>query len=100
MEYISLQGHSPIPEIGQSVRAYLREKGGEFSVLHPNGFAAVDGDTLNESAAVLSGGFTYLLPLELWILAAIVVFGAWVVIRMIRFIKTRHGLHRKALPAS
>jgi hypothetical protein len=82
LEYVSLQSHYPIPAVGQTVRAHLDRDWElpsnprsfvQYFVEPPNGFTAVDGAGLVTSEAVdklysRRMPFTYLLPLELWIL--------------------------------
>ena len=65
-------GHDPIPEVGQTVRAYIQRDERDYVVIDPNGFASVDGTQLVQAAAVKGlrrGGYTFLLPLEIWISA-------------------------------
>jgi hypothetical protein len=81
----SLQGHWPVPAPGQQVRAYLVRGRGTFSVVHPNGFAPTDSGRLIEADELAQLGrwspvFTFLLPLELWVLIAMVVVPAAVVV--------------------
>src|SRR5262249_37248761 len=81
----SLQGHSPVPAAGQQVRVYLVKGRGTYQVVHPNGFAPPDGGRLVEADEVTQLGrgspvFTLLLPLELWILIAVVVLPAALVV--------------------
>ena len=76
----SLQGHSLIPAPGQHVRAYL-QKGRGYCVVHPNGLAPAQGDQLAPADEVdrlgrWSPWFTLLLPLELWVLIAVLVLPA------------------------
>jgi hypothetical protein len=80
-EYISVSGHHPIPDVGTTVRAHLYKQGGVWRVVFPNGLASVSGQTSLTDAPAVSGlrggGYTYLLPLELWaLIAAIAVVGA------------------------
>jgi hypothetical protein len=77
-QFASLQGQSPIPAPGQQVRAYLVKGRGNYSVVHPNGFTATNSSQLVEADEVTqlgqwSGMFTLLLPLELWVLIALLV---------------------------
>lgn len=75
-QWISLQGHQPIPEIGQTVRAYFREDQ-QYSVVHPNGFAPLQDEALLEAANVHAHWsllFVLFLPLDLWVLVGLVMF--------------------------
>ena len=81
---MSLQGHSPVPAVGQKVRAHLLERPGEYHVIHPNGFTSIDGGSLIGARRIehpprWSPLFTFLLPLELWALILVVVLPAAVV---------------------
>ena len=81
----SLQGHRPVPAPGQQVRAYLVRGRGTYSVVHPNGFTPTDSGRLFEADEVAqlrrrSPVFTLLLPLELWVLIAVIVAPAAVVV--------------------
>ncbi len=69
-----LQGHHPIPAVGQLIRAHFRGQT-EYHVLHPNGLTSVDGNPLQEANEVkrLFRSFTLLLPLQLWILIGVLV---------------------------
>lgn len=77
-EYLTPSGHHPIPGIGTRVRAYLERRDGSWDVVLPNGIA-VHGD---ESAKILpdakevtqlrSLAYTFVLPLEGWLLVAFV----------------------------
>jgi hypothetical protein len=78
LQLFSLQGHRPVPAPGQQVRAYLVRGRGTYSVVHPNGFTPTDSGRLVEADEVAQLGrrsrvFTLLLPLELWVLIAVVV---------------------------
>jgi hypothetical protein len=96
MEYFSLQSHNPIPETGQIVRAYLRKTDDTYAVLHPNGYESPSRTPLVQSAAVKrlrTGGYTYLLPLELWFVIALYVSVATIVACVI--INVRRYLARR-----
>jgi hypothetical protein len=74
----SLQGHSPIPALGQEIRVYLVKGGRTYHVIHPNGFSPTNSGRLVEADEVIQLGrwspvFTLLLPLELWVLIALIV---------------------------
>jgi hypothetical protein len=75
LQWMSLQGHSPLPARGEQVRAHLVADRGKYHVIHPNGFEAMESGRLLESHNPAEAGswtplFTFLLPLELWILLA------------------------------
>lgn len=70
IEYLTRGGHDPIPEIGQTVRAYVQRDGDDYVVIDPNGFTSIDGTQLVQAADVKElrrGGFTYFLPLDILI---------------------------------
>jgi hypothetical protein len=82
---ISRQGHWPVPAPGQHVRAYLVRGRGTYYVVHPNGFTPTNSGPLVEADEVAQLGrwspvFTLLLPLELWVVIAVVVLPAAVVV--------------------
>jgi hypothetical protein len=104
-EYLSLQSHNPIPETGQIVRAYLRRADVTYMIVHPNGYASTVGTPLVQSAAVKQlrkGGYTYLLPLELWIisglLAALVASVVCVIINVRRYLARRRAAREAGGP--
>jgi hypothetical protein len=105
MEYLSLQSHSPIPEMGLIVRTYLQRDGDAYEIVHPNGYASTDGTSLVQSAAVIrlrKGGYTYLLPLELWIIgglfAALVASVVCVIINIRRYLARRRAAREAGNP--
>ena len=79
-EYLTPGGNRPIPGAGATVRAHLyRDRGGgSWRVVFPNGLASVSEETeLSDAEAIRklrSGGYTYLLPIELWIVILVVGF--------------------------
>src|SRR5262245_28574701 len=102
----SLQGHWPVPAPGQQVRAYLVKGRGTYEVVHPNGFAPPDGGRLVEADEVTQLGrwspvFTLLLPLELWLLIAVIVLPAAVVVVVVPRARLRKVLKLAlAVPAA
>jgi hypothetical protein len=93
--YLTPSGHHPIPGTGTRVRAYLKNDDGAWNVVLPNGIAAVDdtsdlpGGSLPDAAQVAqlrnrARAFTFLLPLEIWMLLIVVGIPVFVVIRMLR----------------
>lgn len=70
-----LFGHRPIPEPGQTVKVYLREKESVYRPVYPNGFQPVEEENISRSKEVsrLWRGFTLLFPLEVWILISLLV---------------------------
>ena len=81
-ELLTPSGHHPIPGTGTRVRAHLRGHDGSWSVLLPNGLTSVEdirgrpGAKLADAPEVYqlnSRPFTYLLPLELWIVVGVAV---------------------------
>ena len=75
-EYLTPSGNHPIPRIGTRVRAYLYARDQSWGVICPNGFQPVsDNDKLSNAEVVTklkTGGFTFLLPIELWILGLVI----------------------------
>jgi len=73
LECFGAQSHELIPEVGQQVRAHLLRVGSAYQVVHPNGFTSAGQTPLMPSATVagLKGGFTFWLPLELWLIGAV-----------------------------
>jgi hypothetical protein len=77
-------GHHPIPATGTRVRAYLEMRGNLWHVVLPNGLTPLDGKTqdaievtqlgnrADTDTLPLERGYTYLLPIEIWILLLIV----------------------------
>jgi hypothetical protein len=96
-EYVSVSGNHPIPGVGTTVRAHLYREGGSWRVVFPNGLAPVSDQTvLNDAVAVAqlrSGSYTFLLPMELWILIAVVLGVGMIVVFVIKGIANL--LHRK-----
>ena len=76
-EYLTPTGHYPIPETGTRVKAFLERAGSSWDVILPNGLAPISADG-NESSKRLpeakqvhqlrSLTYTYLLPIEGWLL--------------------------------
>jgi hypothetical protein len=104
-EYIGPQSHGPIPETGQIVRAYLRKTDNTYAVLHPNGYESPTGTPVVQSAAVKrlrKGGYTYLLPLELWIIiglfAALVTSVVCLIINVRRYLARRRAAREAGEP--
>ena len=107
-EYISPSGHRPIPGKGTSVRAYLYPRDGKWVAALPNGITAPDAKDdesvirsdladAPEIAALQSRRYTYVLPLEIWVVIAafavlillIVLFTRWIVRREMRVQPTK-----------
>jgi len=102
MEYFTSSGNRPIPGVGMSVRAHLYKDDGLWRVVFPNGLASLSEDVEVTDAEVIrqlkrGRGFTYLLPLELWI--PILVMGVLLLIVVTTITRLRrrklavHGLH-------
>lgn len=65
--------HYPIPEVGQNVRAYLRQHGETYVPIRPNGLMPT-GSTRFADAAIVRGlpcSTSYLLPLEAWVILGV-----------------------------
>jgi hypothetical protein len=74
-EFLTPSGNQWIPGVGTDVRAYLYKDGAVWRVIFPNGLAPLqDGGDVQDTPAVagLGSGFTYLVPLELWILGLVI----------------------------
>lgn len=79
-EYLAPSGHHPIPEVGTRVRACLTKRAGSWDVVLPNGIAAEGNadsarDVLadaQEVAQLRSLAYTYILPLEGWLLVLLI----------------------------
>ena len=74
MEYLTPSGHHPIPARGTRVRAYLEGEDRAWRVVLPNGIAPIDGNAEDAPEVTQLRGrvYTYILPLELWGLLAVV----------------------------
>jgi hypothetical protein len=76
---MSPSGHRPIPDYGTQVRAYLCKTAEGWEALLPNGFSSPDaGAKLLDSQqfAFSDNKYTYLLPIEVWLLVVIVALAA------------------------
>jgi hypothetical protein len=88
VQLMSLQGHSPIPALGQKVRAYLVKGRITYSVVHPNGFTPTDSGRLVDADVVTklrrwAPVYTLLFPLEFWVLIAVLVLAAAIAIAVV-----------------
>jgi hypothetical protein len=74
LEYVTPSGHHPIPARGTRVRAYLDGEGPTWRVILPNGLVPLDGNAKDapEVSQLRSRAFTFVLPMELWILQVVV----------------------------
>ena len=77
MGYVTPSGHHPIPAIGARVRVYLERGDDSWRVVLPNGITSVghandvSAGSLHDAPEVTqlrSRRYTYVLPIELWIL--------------------------------
>ena len=75
-EFITPTGNHAIPDVGTRVRTYLAAHDASWQVIYPNGFQPVLGDDeLNDADSVArlkAEGFTFLLPLEVWVAGALI----------------------------
>jgi hypothetical protein len=78
MEFISVSGNHPIPDVGTEVRAYLYGHQGQWRAIFPNGMSSVadapGSPPLKDAVAVVrlpSARYTYFLPMEAWYLLAV-----------------------------
>lgn len=97
-------GHYPIPGTGTRVRAYLENDDGSWNVLLPNGIVPLDSNEFEAywsshtngpdnpdatEVTALRGRFTYLLPLELWVLILVAVGLFKMAVALVRWLITR-----------
>lgn len=68
VESLTPSGHHPIPGVGTRVTAHLNGEDGAWRVVLPNGIQVMDGPESDapEIADLRSGGYAWLLPVELW----------------------------------
>lgn len=73
-EYLTPSGHHPIPATGTRVRVYLEKEEGVWHVVLPNGIVCLEGNAQDaiEVARLRNRAYTYLLPIEIWVLLVIV----------------------------
>lgn len=94
--YIGENGHHPLPGPGTMVRAHLLRRDRHWEILYPNGMTSPDGveANLTETEAVRQLGderFTFLLPIELWILFALII-GAGLLLReLVRWVSRKRS---------
>ena len=99
-EYLTPSGNRPIPGVGTTVRAHLYadKDDGSWRVVFPNGLASTSGEArLSDADAVQklsSGGFTFLLPIELWIVFLVIGIPiAIIFVLVIVFVRRRRSRH-------
>lgn len=75
VECLTPSGHHPIPAIGTRVRVYLEDRDRSWHVVLPNGIVPLDGDEVEawEVTQLRASAFTYVLPIELWVLLILIV---------------------------
>ena len=88
-------GHRPLPDHGQKVKVFLKQQGGEYPVVYPNGF--VSDDSLHEFPGVARMRnpripFTFVLPLELWFLIVIPAMTALMIWQFLRWRRRRKSV--------
>ena len=91
-EYLTPSGHHPIPATGTRVRVYLEKEDGVWHVVLPNGIACLESNAQDaiEVAQLRNRAYTYLLPIEIWILLVIVAIPVLICITLIvRWYKRR-----------
>jgi hypothetical protein len=78
MEFVSVSGNHPIPDVGTEVRAYLYREQDRWRAIFPNGMSGVTDapglPPLKDAVAVVrlpSASYTYFLPMEAWYLFAV-----------------------------
>ncbi|MDU9049487.1 MAG: hypothetical protein Q3M30_11585 [Candidatus Electrothrix sp. Rat3] len=74
LEYFTPSGHHPIPAKGTRVRAYLQGEDRLWHVVLPNGIVPLDDNASNapEVTQLRGRAYTYILPLEGWVLLIVV----------------------------
>lgn len=85
-EFATPSGHHPIPETGTLVKAFLQQRNGSWHVVLPNGLQPMEG-ALSDANAVTrlwSRRYTYLLPLEGWLLLLVVGLPILICIRLLK----------------
>ena len=101
MEYMTPSGHHPIPGTGTRVRAYLAKEENSWRVVLPNGITSVDdvddwpGGNLQDAREVTqlrSRGYTYFLPVEIWIFLIFVSVPIFRAVRWYRSRQAREGI--------
>ena len=80
-EYLTPAGHYPIPETGTRVKAFLETAGSAWDVILPNGLTPISADGQDSSEALPEAEqvtelrslmYTYLLPIEGWLLVIVI----------------------------
>ncbi len=74
LEYYTASGHRPIPAKGTRVRAYLQGEDRLWHVVLPNGIVPLDDNAPDapEVTQLRGRAYTYILPLELWVLLIVI----------------------------
>jgi len=93
LECFSPNGNYPIPPVDTSVRAHLYKDNGLWRVVLPNGLVSLSTHVESAHAEVerqlSSKRFTYLLPLELWLLILVFAVLVVVIVMIIRLLRRR-----------
>jgi hypothetical protein len=94
-ETLTVGGNHPIPDVGSEVRAHLYRRGDLWRVVYPNGLVPVpDHAPLADAAAVRalsSHTYTYGLPIEGWIVIAVMGMVVYFCLRLIRRSRRHHS---------
>jgi len=89
VEYMTPSGNHPIPDVGAQVRVFLSDQDGSWHVIFPNGYQpATDNASLQDAESVIAlkrGGYTYLLPIELWLILSLFSIVATAIVRVVRY---------------
>ena len=109
MRYLTPSGHYPIPGTGTRVRAFLEMESGSWNVVLPNGLIPPDANEYSahwssytnrsgpncpdaaEITALRSRGYTYVLPLEIWVLIFVAIGLYKLAVALVRWFVTRNG---------
>ncbi len=87
-EYLTPSGNHPIPDVGAQVRVFLYDQDSSWHVIFPNGYQpATDNASLQDAEWVIAlkrGGYTYLLPIELWLILSLFAIVATALVRVVR----------------
>ena len=92
LECFAPSGNRPIFAVGTSVRAHLYKDEGLWRVVLPNGLVSVSDHSESDHAEAirqLRSRFTYLLPLELWLLIFVIAVLVVVIVMIIRLLRRR-----------
>ncbi len=96
MEYLSPSGHDPIPDVGTRCRVYLGRGETNWFAALPNGITLPDANQddqvwsdprlvdANEVSELRSLAYTFVIPLELWVMLVVLLVPIFIVIKFVR----------------